>query len=345
MKKNCDFIYNNNVKFVLTIMRVSHNNKGGVYMFIISALSLICALVFGRLVFFEKQVNKPKKLEKPMKDMLFKLIFCISVLVFLIILPFIIEQIILYETIFPFNFAITFSREIWFGFVASYIGAIGTVALGGLALWQNKRYKKLSDTSSEKMAEALETIKETIWRNNIPILVFEPKKIIQVNFKKPVNTLEHFWKNSIADGNLYLKFIDSKKHEKSKDLQLTKTYSFQLANLSDFPIQQISPVKLTIRDNKNFPRRFEVTADGIQGYVDGNSSINCNLEIYNIPDNDLQFNDKILEISLTLRITDSKGYSHDKYFQIASGSNPVKSDDAVIWDTVYIISTKIYDNK
>lgn len=314
-------------------------------MIIISALSLICTLVFGWLAFFKKQVNKPEKDEKPTKEILFKLIFCISVLVFLIIAPFIIEQIILCETIFPFNLTITFEREIWFGFVASYIGAIGTVALGGLALWQNKRYKKLSDMSSEKMDKALEIIRETIWRNNIPILVFESKIISQANFKKPVNTLGYFWGTSFADGNLYLKFIGSKEHEKSKDLQLTKTYSFQLANLSDFPIQQISPVKLTIRDNKNFPRRFEVATDGIQGYVDGNSSINCNLEIFDIPYNDSQYSDEILEISLTVRITDSKGYIHDKYFQVVSVNKTIKSDDAVIWDTVHIISTKIYNKK
>lgn len=47
----------------------------------------------------------------------------------------------------------SFESEIWFGFMASYIGAIGGTAVGGIALWQNKQYKEMSDAYQEKMDE------------------------------------------------------------------------------------------------------------------------------------------------------------------------------------------------
>lgn len=92
----------------------------------------------------------------------------------ILLIPFAVQWILLNETIFPFNLPISFSRETWFGFIASYIGAIGTIILGVIALWQNKRYKALSDKSSqesaliqqelkilsEKTMQAIETLKK-----------------------------------------------------------------------------------------------------------------------------------------------------------------------------------------
>ena len=49
------------------------------------------------------------------------------------------------------TFSNHYSGEVWFGFIASYLGAIGTVVLGIIALYQNKLYKDLSDKSEKKL--------------------------------------------------------------------------------------------------------------------------------------------------------------------------------------------------
>lgn len=47
-----------------------------------------------------------------------------------------------------------------FGFIGSYLGAIGTIVLGYIAFYQNKRYKELSDQSEQNFLELQEEIKE-----------------------------------------------------------------------------------------------------------------------------------------------------------------------------------------
>ena len=78
----------------------------------------------------------------------------------LIWLPFLIEW-ILYDTEHMlFHTPIRFSREAWFGFIASYLGAIGTVILGIIALYQNRRYKELSDKSEATLLNLQNEIRE-----------------------------------------------------------------------------------------------------------------------------------------------------------------------------------------
>lgn len=55
---------------------------------------------------------------------------------------------------------IRFAREVWFGFIASYLGAIGTVILGIIALYQNKKYKELSDKSEATLLNLQNDIRE-----------------------------------------------------------------------------------------------------------------------------------------------------------------------------------------
>lgn len=85
--------------------------------------------------------------------------FFIIMILLIIIFPFILENIIYCEDIFPFNKTIRISRENWFSFIGSYIGAIGTIILGIIALYQNKRYKELSDSSEEKLLSLQKEIK------------------------------------------------------------------------------------------------------------------------------------------------------------------------------------------
>ena len=88
-----------------------------------------------------------------------KYLLYIMITIILILFPFLIEKMILCETIFPFNIPINLSKETWFGFIASYLGAVGTVMLGIIALYQNKKYKELSDSSEEKFITLQNEIK------------------------------------------------------------------------------------------------------------------------------------------------------------------------------------------
>lgn len=108
-----------------------------------------------------------------MKKFLMYLLF-IPLTIILIVIPFLIEKIILCETIFPFNIPITFSKEAWFGFTASYLGAIGTVILGIIALYQNKKYKDLSDTTEEKLL-TLQTEIKTLTEKNVALIELNSK--------------------------------------------------------------------------------------------------------------------------------------------------------------------------
>lgn len=109
-----------------------------------------------------------------MKKKIKKGFLLLSLLIILIIIPFIIEKIILCENVFPFNIVINFSKEVWFSFLASYLGAVGTVLLGVIALYQNKRYKELSDSSERKLMEL---------QNEIKILTEKSVYLIELNSK------------------------------------------------------------------------------------------------------------------------------------------------------------------
>lgn len=97
---------------------------------------------------------------KGTKKLLTKILLCLFFVLVVIILPFVIEKIILSEAIFPFNVSVTFPKDVWFGFMGSYLGAIGTIVLGYIAFYQNKKYKELSDQSEKRFWELQEEIKE-----------------------------------------------------------------------------------------------------------------------------------------------------------------------------------------
>lgn len=86
------------------------------------------------------------------------MIFIISLV--LTLLPFAFEKILFCTSLFPFNINIHLSRETWFSFIGSYIGAIGTILLGLIALHQNQKYKELSDKSEARFLSLQEDMKE-----------------------------------------------------------------------------------------------------------------------------------------------------------------------------------------
>ena len=94
------------------------------------------------------------------------------------------------------------SREGWLSFIGSYLGAIGTVLLGWLALWQTKRYKKASDKTDETFRILQEKIKELVQTNtdlaeenkNANWLIMNGNRIQikRKQFEKIIDTLETY---------------------------------------------------------------------------------------------------------------------------------------------------------
>lgn len=126
---------------------------------------------------------------------IWRFVFIIMLIILIIAFPFIIEKIIVNETVFPFNKTIVFSKETWFGFVSSYIGAIGTVSLGVIALYQNKKYKELSENSDNKFIKLQEDIKE-LTKNSVELIKINTKletvKYFPILTEQPVTNYDSF---------------------------------------------------------------------------------------------------------------------------------------------------------
>ncbi len=88
-----------------------------------------------------------------------KLIFFTFCIVFV---PLAIEKIIMFEKINLVNSLSGFSKETWFEFIGSYLGAIGTIILGYITFYQNKKYKELSDRSDEHFMELQKEMKNLV---------------------------------------------------------------------------------------------------------------------------------------------------------------------------------------
>lgn len=139
----------------------------------------------------------------------------IVVLLVLILMPFVIENIIYDETTFPFNLPIKISREGWFSFTGSYLGAIGTVLLGVLALWQTKKYKEASDKTDETFHILQEKIKELVQTNTD---LAEENKSIQENIKSIIEKNTSFVEMS-KDLQTDLKSLTESNSELQNDMK------------------------------------------------------------------------------------------------------------------------------
>lgn len=127
----------------------------------------------------------------------------IFLLIIVITFPFCVEKMLLKKTIFPFNVPIQFSRESWFGFIASYLGAIGTFILGIIALYQNKKYRELSEQSESRFLKLQEDIKE-LTQKNVDLIELSTK-LERVKYYPILTNLRHtIW--NIRENNLRQNF-------------------------------------------------------------------------------------------------------------------------------------------
>ncbi len=81
-------------------------------------------------------------------------------------IPFVIEAILFEEKLPLLSKSIRLGRDDWFAFMGSYLGSLGTVFLGGLALWQSKRYKDDNDKTEKEFIELQNKIRDLVDTNN-----------------------------------------------------------------------------------------------------------------------------------------------------------------------------------
>jgi|GEM_PF-812749 len=203
----------------------------------------------------------------------FKGFFAFSIIISIIIIlnPFVVEWVLLNETTWPFNIPISFSRETWFGFIASYMGAIGTVILGIIALWQNKRYKQLADKSSQESAqiqqelkslskktmEAIETLKKIEMSKYYPLIEKMP-------YTCHGTTKKHFLNEfGSEDYNIQINCINFKDENDlflpiSELVDKYNTYLFVVKNISEKTIRNFTCNQILINGKQpSFMVNFE----------------------------------------------------------------------------------------
>ena len=99
-----------------------------------------------------------KILKKILKKHSKKIIIISISILFVIILPLVIEQIIKQDKIWFVKIRTMFSKEMWFVFWGSYLGALGTIFLGTIALIQNNRLSKANEDLRKMQKDYFETL-------------------------------------------------------------------------------------------------------------------------------------------------------------------------------------------
>ncbi len=116
-------------------------------------------------------------------------LFVILVTVFIIIFPILLEKVILKKSFLGICFKTKFTVKDWFSFWGSYVGAVGTIVLGYIALRQNKALSLANDALNIIQKEYLDniTMPSIRFQNTIK---FEYSEMEQVNknFQNNINT-------------------------------------------------------------------------------------------------------------------------------------------------------------
>lgn len=199
-----------------------------------------------------------------------KFLISILLIIIIILIPFGIEQILINEDIFPFNITIHFSKDIWFSFLASYIGAVGTIFLGLVALYQNKKYKDLSDRSEEQFLAIQNEIKtltqksvELIELNSkieharyYPILTDLRKRYLNMDMKSVQNNFDI--NNDSFQITYELESLSSIPKAYDEIFNQTNTFSFVLKNDGEMTIKNFNCKEVIINNDDFRPgiRRF-----------------------------------------------------------------------------------------
>lgn len=173
------------------------------------------------------------------------------------------------------GFRIALSKETWFGFIASYLGAIGTVLLGIIAIWQNKRYKQLSDKSSNEVKEIQEELKilnqrtvnaiETL--EKIEVAIYSPviEKIPYNFYGVSKVSLEEKGQGTCGYQLNYLNVTESDLGDSlDKLMDKYKTYGFAICNIGEKAIRNFTCKNIKI-DGKIPAFRMSSPSDVMAG--------------------------------------------------------------------------------
>lgn len=207
-----------------------------------------------------------------------KVIYVILTIFFVIILilfPFLLEFLLINVNRNLIGFRIILSKETWFGFMASYLGAIGTVILGIIAIWQNKRYKQLSDKSSDEVKHIQEELKilnertvnaiETL--EKIEVAIYSPaiEKIPYNFYGVSKNLLEEKGQDVCGYQLNYLNVTESDLIESlDKLMDKYKTYGFAICNIGEKAIRNFTCNNIKI-DGKTPGFRMSSPSDIMAG--------------------------------------------------------------------------------
>lgn len=177
-------------------------------------------------------------------------------LIIIITFPLLIQWLLLAQN----DFILKYSDEVWFGFIASYLGAIGTFLLGLLALYQNRQYKRQADMSNEQLLKLQEDIKE-LSRKNVELIEINTK--IEKAKYYPIFTEEHVYHFNISVQSLEETFSENSSFQitiKKEDANLDEisinkvfeqynTLVFSLKNTGEKVIRNFICTECTINNN------------------------------------------------------------------------------------------------
>lgn len=158
-----------------------------------------------------------------MKNYVFNL-YAILIVLFIILFPIYIEKIIRSKSVLGVSFNTGFSPNDWFSFWSSYIGAVGTITLGYIALRQNKALSKANDDLNNIQKEYFDNITLPSIRIGNTV-IFEYLK---------TDNYEKYLKDSIDSQYpvVYKLFQETFKNEPCWHTNM----SIQLLSISDIPL-------------------------------------------------------------------------------------------------------------
>ena len=191
------------------------------------------------------------------KRYVIKILLSIAMLVIIVlIIPLLIEKLIMGEEFFPIISKNHLCKDIWFGFMGSYIGAIGTVILGIIAIEQSKKYKDMSDVYSEKMETLQNQLKDLTEQNlsaiktleKINMSIYTPiiEKIPYTFYKTTKQVLDKYFDNILDYQMNYINidFVCDKPVEYY--INNYKTFGFIVRNTGEKVIRNLQCCNLSV---------------------------------------------------------------------------------------------------
>ncbi|WP_143004651.1 hypothetical protein [Proteiniclasticum ruminis] len=178
------------------------------------------------------------------------------IVLILFLVPYLVEKLVSAISGSTFTLKFVLPKEVWFGFIGSYLGAVGTVILGAVAIWQNKRYKELSDDSSKEVMEIQGELKNLNKRivdaietlENIEVAVYTPaiQEILHYYHNVRKETLDDNSDSCAYQINRINIFEDNPLMPLEELMEKYSTFAFTIRNIGEKPIRNFTCRKITL---------------------------------------------------------------------------------------------------